>query len=284
MFASKLKYLPILIVLAFAALASAQDPGAQDSIIYGDINVPIGADSAVFPVYGITDDPVAFFNLPVSFIAPSGGFHFSSVNVISENLTQWDEFYYLPIGNDDFLRLFGIWDTGGEDNLPLQTGGQRVHLFDLVFTIDPGTPDQVVMVNSANDPVGGNWRFGLNDGVTEFIPAFLPGGIIYGTPAGIDDEVNNPNEFALRQNYPNPFNPQTSIEFNLPRDSRAKLSVINILGQKVRTLVDNLLPAGSHTVIWDGLDDKGEDMPSGVYFYTFTADGSFCSRRMLLIR
>jgi flagellar hook assembly protein FlgD len=73
-----------------------------------------------------------------------------------------------------------------------------------------------------------------------------------------------PKDFELNQNYPNPFNNQTVIKFNLRRPAEISLTIYNILGQKVRTLVEERLNAGSQTFSWDGKDDKGNDLSSGI--------------------
>jgi hypothetical protein len=76
-----------------------------------------------------------------------------------------------------------------------------------------------------------------------------------------------PYSFQLLQNYPNPFNPETQIEYTLSKDSEVKLIIYNIMGQKVKTLVDQNQTAGHKRVHWDGTDDKGKDVASGIFFY-----------------
>jgi len=75
-----------------------------------------------------------------------------------------------------------------------------------------------------------------------------------------------PTKFALDQNYPNPFNPSTIIEFTLPRKAQVELSIYNLLGQRVRVLVDESKTAGRHAVVWDGRDTNGNEIGSGIYF------------------
>jgi hypothetical protein len=92
------------------------------------------------------------------------------------------------------------------------------------------------------------------------------------------------SEFRLEKNFPNPFNPETVLKFNLPEASHVSLNVYNILGQVVRTLVNEELPAGIHSVTWDGKNGQGSDVASGVYFYRIKA-GNFASvRKMTLMR
>jgi hypothetical protein len=109
--------------------------------------------------------------------------------------------------------------------------------------------------------------------------------ILSRSPTDADDLTPGlPGEFALFPNYPNPFNPQTTIEFNLPRYSVVSLAVFNILGERVRTLVSDLLPPGRHTVTWDGTGANGEGASSGIYFYRLTAGDFIQTRKMLLVK
>ncbi len=85
-------------------------------------------------------------------------------------------------------------------------------------------------------------------------------------------------------NYPNPFNPETIIQMNIPRSSQVKLSVYNLKGQLVKTLVDEYLDAGQHKYIWDGTDSRGNHTASGLYFYRLENEGQTINRRMLLLK
>ena len=93
-----------------------------------------------------------------------------------------------------------------------------------------------------------------------------------------------PSSFELKGNFPNPFNPETVIKFNLPQDTRVTLKVYNILGQVVNTLVDEMLPAGAHSVIWDGKNGQGRGVASGVYFYRIKAGDFESIEKMTLLR
>ncbi|MBN1560178.1 lamin tail domain-containing protein, partial [candidate division KSB1 bacterium] len=92
-------------------------------------------------------------------------------------------------------------------------------------------------------------------------------------------DLATPQKFELRQNFPNPFNPATTISFSLPARQKVTLSIFNTLGQKVMTLVDDVLPAGSHSFTW-----QANDMPSGLYFCQFISDDYAASNKMILTR
>jgi hypothetical protein len=92
------------------------------------------------------------------------------------------------------------------------------------------------------------------------------------------------NKFILNQNYPNPFNAETVIEYVLPENSQVKLSIYNILGQHIKTLMDGFRQAGSNKVIWDGKDQAGRELSSGVYFYRLKTESFINMKKMLLLR
>ncbi|KAA3632609.1 MAG: DUF11 domain-containing protein, partial [Calditrichaeota bacterium] len=99
-----------------------------------------------------------------------------------------------------------------------------------------------------------------------------------------DDTSNLPTEFQLSQNYPNPFNPSTTIEFSLPAKSFVTIEIINISGQIVKQLVSREVAAGNYKVSWDGLNNNGEHVSSGMYFYRFKTDEHIESKKMLLLK
>ena len=100
---------------------------------------------------------------------------------------------------------------------------------------------------------------------------------------GNDDYLLTPS-VALEQNYPNPFNPSTTIRFNLDRGQKARLDIFNLKGQLVNTLVDENLEQGTHSIVFDGTDSKGNPLASGLYLYRLQTQNQSISRKMLLIK
>ena len=101
---------------------------------------------------------------------------------------------------------------------------------------------------------------------------------------GTDIPAGVPGKFALEQNFPNPFNPATTINYELPIATDLKLNVYNILGEKVRTLVNERQEAGAWSIDWDGKNDFGEAVASGIYIYKIAADAFVQSRKMILLK
>ena len=101
----------------------------------------------------------------------------------------------------------------------------------------------------------------------------------------VDDQQSVPVAFALNQNYPNPFNPSTQISFDIPEASElVSLSVYNILGQNINTLVSGSMNAGRYTQEWDATDELGSPVASGIYFYELRSSNFVSRKKMLLIR
>lgn len=97
-------------------------------------------------------------------------------------------------------------------------------------------------------------------------------------------DSTTPSAFSLSQNYPNPFNPETTIRFDLPYAQEIELSVYNLAAQKVATLAQGYREAGSYSARWDGVDDAGGELASGVYLYRLTVGAEEVTRKLLLLR
>ena len=115
-----------------------------------------------------------------------------------------------------------------------------------------------------------------------------------GDPVGLDKDGNIgsalvidkrlPATFRLMQNYPNPFNPETEISFQIPEAGRVRLDVYNAVGQRVRTLTDEVMSAGTHNVIWNAADDAGNKLTSGMYIGRLSLENQRQTIRMVLLK
>ena len=99
-----------------------------------------------------------------------------------------------------------------------------------------------------------------------------------------EQEIELPKNYGLTQNYPNPFNSQTNIEYQVPTQSIIKLEIYNILGQKIRTLVNQEKSTGNYSVSWDGKNDFGDSVNSGIYFIKFSSDNFSDTKKMTLLK
>lgn len=123
-------------------------------------------------------------------------------------------------------------------------------------------------------------NFNLNDNIGAFQLRLR----VLSTTVVESNAAEPARHFQLEQNYPNPFNPTTVINYQLPISSSVKLSIYSITGQLVRTLVDEQKSAGRHQVVWDGLNERGERLPSGIYLYRIEAGDFRATRRLALVK
>jgi hypothetical protein len=104
-------------------------------------------------------------------------------------------------------------------------------------------------------------------------------------PTGIGDQNPLfPLEYALHQNYPNPFNPATTIKYDLKESGLVKLNIYNLLGQKIRTLINTVQDVGYKNAVWDGRNDSGSSVASGIYIYRLEAGDFVSTRKMILMK
>lgn len=169
----------------------------------------------------------------------------------------------------------GSWalDFFPEEQQPEVTSGS----FWLVFNWREGTPGSPGVGTDTDDPDFRSAWYSSSSGWNTFGAGDLIMRVIIATPTGITELIPDgslPVTFELIGNYPNPFNPATEIVFAAPRSGHVRLEIYNIVGQKVKTLVDESVTAGLKAVTWDGRSDGGYPVASGIYYYRLsTADG-----------
>jgi hypothetical protein len=102
----------------------------------------------------------------------------------------------------------------------------------------------------------------------------------------VDDSKNSalPEDYFLSQNYPNPFNMSTTIEFSLERGAPANLTIYNVLGQEITRWTFSYAPAGTSAVMWNGCDNSGQEVASGIYFYRFETTDLSLTKKMVLLK
>ena len=145
--------------------------------------------------------------------------------------------------------------------------------------------DAIVTIDSASFNGTERLEFTPEVGVP-FTPYFRSGSINIKNATDVEEKGNLaiPTEFALEQNYPNPFNPSTTIRFGLPETTDIQLMVYDIRGRLVRTLLTGEQSAGWHQVVWNGLDETGTQVATGMYFAWLQGDGVEKSVKMIYMK
>ena len=118
-------------------------------------------------------------------------------------------------------------------------------------------------------------------------PFFAVNVILASIPYAIDITQNSteiPARFELSQNYPNPFNPTTKIDFAVPRSSHVSIKIYDVTGREIKSLVNQKMTPGKYTVDWNGIDNNGLQIATGVYFYRFVASGNVFVKKMVMIK
>ena len=156
-----------------------------------------------------------------------------------------------------------------------------------VYRVDTGTDDPAFVFHtiesSYTDIVSewGNYEYWVT-AVDHNGNESDPSGVA-GIELSVKEEVL-PEEFALGQNYPNPFNPSTQIRYALPERSRVTITIYNMLGGKVRTLVNDFQDAGYRNVLWNATNDNGAPVSAGMYIYTIKAGSFYKAKKMILLK
>jgi hypothetical protein len=296
----KSKLLIVFFVVAFLAVgAQAQDTGITDTI---DIvlSVDTTALTATLEVYVFTDQDqdgltagfVFNYDDAVDVIpfrqwagVPKDHFVIDTAYASAEYTTAFDigPFLYenddISVSNANNRVLIGgarLFSAG----FPADAGGRRL-IGTWEFTISQwdGFDADGIIVDTLGYSGGSELLFQPIGG-SSYKP-YYTGNEFFGASAlSVDDDDNPlPDSYALSQNYPNPFNPSTEIAFDLPTKSQVKLTVYNILGQQVTTLVDREMDAGSQVVTWDA-----SEQATGVYFYKIEANDFTETRKMMLLK
>ena len=93
-----------------------------------------------------------------------------------------------------------------------------------------------------------------------------------------------PTEYAIHQNYPNPFNPVTTLRYDLPENALVNITIYDMLGREVKTLINQTQDAGYKSIIWDATNDYGKPVSAGIYLYQIQAGEYMLTKKMVLLK
>jgi hypothetical protein len=257
--------------------------------IYEHGEWPDLSDSLIFP----------FMPQITEFLQNGGSIYWERAVAIFNINDPWTDImaHYFPgwgsPGFGSFSSLCGLYETIFEniDSLGYRSDGAWLYWLDgdphditRVFGPGPGCASQafIAAIDQSHTMLANFSWSRLEDtdvntrvDLANDVMAWLSGAV------GIDESNSEllPDEFSLFTNYPNPFNAKTTIRYALPKDSRVKLEIYDLLGRRVSTLVDGFMKAGYHSITWDA-----KDQTSGVYFYKLSSPNEERSGQMMLIK
>jgi hypothetical protein len=202
-------------------------------------------------------------------------------NSPSAVLRVWDRHFFRRSGDYGYIEL--SYDKGESwQQLGETRSGNKTKFIESEYSLKhfcgEGFDDVRIRFRAVADSIGNKKPGWYIDDVR----------VIEGPQVSVEIPVAEfmPTRFKLDQNYPNPFNPTTSIQYSVPKTDMVKLEIYNLLGQKIRTLIHGRKKEGIHTVQWNGIDDFGQPVASGVYIYRFTAETANYteSKKLLLMK
>jgi hypothetical protein len=232
------------------------------------------AHSGSSSVKGIVVNSVGGLGVPI--LQAGAGTSAAGFPITQKFKTVSGYYQFNPVQGDKFtgdILMFSGANQIGFANFEITTSVSSWTQFSLDFDyFDIGTPDNCKLVFLISGPNGDDFHVGSY--------FFLDDVILSGTATSIKDKNIIPAKFSLEQNYPNPFNPSTKIQYNLPENSFVSLKVYNIIGKEVASLVNNVITAGTHEVLFDA-----SGLNSGVYFYTLKTGNNFVqTKKMILMK
>ena len=208
----------------------------------------------------------------------------SAVIIYSQGYATWSNF-----GQNSDLS-FWVTPVGiGGNNIAVNSNYpcQDCPAFSLIAKVGPGgTPRYIGPYGILGTEVGGELYLGINDEITDdnygrFIALVFPW---EGVPSSVVENVPQNHSFKLDQNYPNPFNPSTTINYSIQESGNVIIKIYDSLGKQIRILVNETKNSGEYRTIWDGRDDNGKKVSSGVYFYQIQVGDYIQAKKMIMLR
>ncbi|MEJ2627281.1 MAG: FlgD immunoglobulin-like domain containing protein, partial [bacterium] len=265
----------------------------------------IGAHFIIQGTITITTDPDS---IPITvdnttYISPQ---QFDWISGSSHSISTPNSYH-----KNDYIKYFyNYWDNGGEREQVIIIGEKKIYTaffttqYFLSTLVDPPQGGDII------PPPPGKWYNENSYAKVEIEPAdyynFLnwiggitgtsnPDSVKMTSPktvtaimeevlTGVETKEEIPDCFALYQNRPNPFNPETNIKFQIPAASQVELLIYNASGQQIKTLLNDIRPRGIYNVVWDGTNNGGETVGSGIYFYILRAGSVVSMKKCILLR
>lgn len=237
-------------------------------------------DRVVVPIELTNSVAMTALDLPLEF---SEGVTLEEV-IFEGTRSEGFDFKWANINNEDRTVVIGLIPTIDGEEPDLAPGSGPVA--NLVFSVnDPSSSEAIEIKPVEMEEPSHSLMLVYTDASANCLsltPEFA--GINFALSEVAPQDNLLPGSFSLAQNAPNPFNPQTRIDYDLPNASFVKMDVYNVLGQQVRTLVNEFQEAGFKSVVWDGRDNSGSTVASGIYFYRMDAGDFSDTRKMMMLK
>lgn len=262
-------FILIMFLIPAMALAKADKLSAAKMIPADEANM------VIVPIHVENTQELAALDIPLEW---SEGAVLKEV-VFTDRVNHM-QFKHADINNENRQVIIGMVSMVTSEGPDLAVGDGIVA--ELKFKLDPGV-EEININDFTTEMPNHSLTYYYNDysdgppKVKEIKPRleFALSGI---------DGSSLPTSYAVSQNYPNPFNPTTTISYALPEAGEVTVDVYNVVGQKVRTLVEGHQEAGEYQVVWDGKDTNGSQVASGVYFYRAQMNNFSETRKMVLLK
>jgi hypothetical protein len=243
--------------------------------------VKVEAERYIVPVELTNAVPMTALDMPLEF---SEGVTLEEVTFEGTRSADFD-FKWANINNEEHTVVIGLIPMIYGDKSDMAPGEGVIA--NLVFSVDDPSVESIELTPVEMEKPNHSLMLVYNDKskdaaeVAYVVPEF--NGVSVSLQSPMQEELL-PMSFSLRQNAPNPFNPTTTISYDLPKATHVSLNIFNVLGQKVKTVVDGFQDAGTKSVIWDGRDDGGASVASGIYFYRLNAGEYNETRKMMMLK
>jgi hypothetical protein len=273
---------------------SSIEVGIVDMIMADANNIPMYTESINPSIFVGT--PVAHFSLDTN-LAMSG-YAADNITIGLDNIVPISVFEMLLIDMPDGLFVTAVnpagrfadvggslLDNSGED----EDGNCFIFGYTIGSAIPVGTGPILEISVQQKNYFGGHLGlfFGdvtARDENTNEVTIAATGYGMFSIALGTIDDIALPNRYTLYQNYPNPFNPVTVIQYDLPELSNVKLTIYDLAGRQIRSLLHETQAPGLKTIVWNARDDMGNKMGAGVYIYQLKTDNFIASKKMILVK
>jgi len=271
------------------------EPNNLIAVFWDDLNPSLGGN-IYFYTNNVDTAIVQYDNVP--HFGGTGVYTFQAILTADGNIT----YQYLAASGILNSVTIGIENSDGSIGLQVVhnqnyvTGNLAVQIRMPIFwlSVDPGSgyayqgeSDDIIVTFDALDLDEGDYfgQITIESNDSSNPTVIIPCTLTVESIVGIDEPAENiPTSFALDQNYPNPFNPGTEISFALPAKSDVNLTIYDLLGRRVKTLISGELDAGYHSVAWNGDDSSGKSVSSGLYFYKIETGDFRMTRKMIMLK